>query len=1287
MDQSSWGAPPPAQSRNPWGAPPAGTAPVMTSGWANNNTGDQKGGMATGWDSGEPTVVVQAGWSKTSGPVSRSPNKPTLEKTVGAGWVMRKPDPTPGWGTAPAGEPVSGHSWDNPANISDRFASTGRRAGAEAANKRLSSSSGWGASPAAEQFSSVSVRTAASTTRRPSLTEVRWGTPSTPVQSSGSVGWGTPAAAPTRGGDAPSGPQLRHVVSNDGWANPPPRASEDTSWLKTPIKTSVNTGGWSSTEPVSSISSRNWASSRPLPEPASSQGRPLDRPLSMASQDAGWTQPVRPASSIQDGWNTPQLEPLQRPTSFASDMRSFPKPKEASPPRDNEGWDASPNWAGKTSNSGWSSHRNALTNNETQSAASLTYGMGGWNNPKPASDWGTQSGNGWNSGNGSASHSREKSLEKSVYVSRPREASPEVVPLSALKLDDSYDDEDAVPSSVVDLSELISEKNARSAVRNLEQATARRQSDKRQQEERHPRDLRKAKSAQVLSDNRHDDRGGRGGRGRDGRGGRDGRDDRKDRDRSSRRVRGERSHGNLRAEADPPSRGARDTSGRRESDGHRGLAKPSSRLFGRQMDEVNRSFEIMDAKSPDRRQPPEEKPVTNRRSNRDLREKLTGKPSNRDLRETLSGHGTASGIHVVNLPTWVRVQEVLEVFSDFGGILNVGIKPADGNQRSYAFVNYEKPGVAERAVRVLKDEFFFEMTRPLNMKLQYDDAQSARMDQESGKPAKTERNRHADKESVKLEPVKQEPARPAGQNQDIDYQTLHFPLLPMSVTTEDLERVFADKGEITRVHIVPRPKERKSFAFISFSTERAAESAMRMAQNDNPFGLNDPSRVEYAHKLRNPAPDAAPGKKPFEAKAKNADAAGKRADAVSPEASQSTVSPAEAMTEDSRLQKRQSGEPVAKIADSAESRRRDSDRDSRHAVNVRIRLPDENEEALFQGMETFGAIKGRLVLGKTKSNMHLHALVVFHDTDAAHNAVKAKTFDAAYPRQRLIEITNLSPNVGETDIRGFFTGCGKLQHVYLYPAKDDQPPRAELEFSRGDGAAKALIMCQSEESKALGDNITAMYWRGFDALKEDARELPTPENPARSRELREDDGSVAVSSEDGHEGADDSKQDREEADQKVVAPVVPVATKAKITNQEINGGNRYAILSPGDTSNGGSSAEDSSENDGQGRALSDETSSSVEDEENEEKEEGEIDEEEGAEEEKGEAADSEQTDREATVWSSEDRESDSVDCDSETVNITACGETAPREEVSSAIVPPEPKDVVAPAQPAAGNTP
>jgi RNA recognition motif-containing protein len=183
------------------------------------------------------------------------------------------------------------------------------------------------------------------------------------------------------------------------------------------------------------------------------------------------------------------------------------------------------------------------------------------------------------------------------------------------------------------------------------------------------------------------------------------------------------------------------------------------------------------------------------------------------------------GLYMLNVPEWVRVPEIISVFSRFGSIVNVGIEPPVNAEPAYAFVDFENEESAATAIQEFNGKIFFEMKTPLQLQPRFD---------KNSRPVfyltKTfEKN---------LEPA-------------VDYCTLYIPNLPPHISKYQLESTFKVFGLLKRVHIAVKSKDHRHFAFITFKVAECAEKALCFARNNLLFGLAEPLKMDYSKILDN----------------------------------------------------------------------------------------------------------------------------------------------------------------------------------------------------------------------------------------------------------------------------------------------------------------------------------------------------------------------------------------------------------------------------------------------------
>ncbi|KAJ3181069.1 hypothetical protein HDU85_003774 [Gaertneriomyces sp. JEL0708] len=454
-------------------------------------------------------------------------------------------------------------------------------------------------------------------------------------------------------------------------------------------------------------------------------------------------------------------------------------------------------------------------------------------------------------------------------------------------------------------------------------------------------------------------------------------------------------------------------------DARRGLAKVPSRLFNRQMEEVNKSLGGVSApKSPEGAKSTG-KPQAQRRkkSARTLKDNATQgeqqKSHSKSPSSTNQSPSKATGLYIYNFPKWVRVREIIEIFAEYGDITNVGIvtKPKN-DQRAYAYVDYEKAGCAANAQSAVRTKMVFKMTEPLEMVLHFE---------EKGEKEDESKSTGSHKEPLSGEDATKAVVEPALVAEDnggaADLLTLHLGQLPLSLEKSELQTLFSAFGNIKRLHVVHRPRENRAYAFVSFRSAECAKEALDAVKAGRVSGLEG-VKTDYARGGKGKrAPVDIPWKK------------------------------GEALDGDSATKEKEGGavrQPKKRLH-----------RAARSAVHLPV-----ISEGMIEALSVHGPIKSHLVLPKPTNPDTQYALVVFESAADAAKAVAAKTLNAAFPRQRRIHLSGLPNDITNDKLLELLNDCGEVQRADIsLPEDKDGNASAVVEFVRGDGAAKAMVMC------------------------------------------------------------------------------------------------------------------------------------------------------------------------------------------------------------------------------------
>ncbi|KAJ3105130.1 hypothetical protein HDU97_008412 [Phlyctochytrium planicorne] len=435
----------------------------------------------------------------------------------------------------------------------------------------------------------------------------------------------------------------------------------------------------------------------------------------------------------------------------------------------------------------------------------------------------------------------------------------------------------------------------------------------------------------------------------------------------------------------------------------------------------------------------------------------------------------AVGVYIYGLPKWVRVPEILAIFSEFGSIVNVAIvsKPRKDDPRAYAYVDYETSGPAAKAIEALREKTFFDMKVPLELRPHYDrtaesrdekdkekkdDKRPASGQSQSSQPGPSSQNSQSApvNGSKKVEEAKGETIEPKAESKSFDYNTLHLGNLPASVDKPDLEKVFSKFGQIRRIHIVQRPKDKKAFGFVSFKSIQAAKEAMKQVKETRPFNMSENLKIEYSKT-------------------------------------------------DSRERGRTKVEaPIVEKKRSKTVEKGKERRNSRTVVFVR-----EAGDDLKEKFEKIGAVRSLHIVERVDGSGKC-AVVAFEKGEDATKAVKDKVENVVFPRQRRLMLTSVPAGTTEADIKSWLGVIGEIRRVEMKEGE------AEVEFAKGDSAIVAFLKVLEEKFKDV--KLVVGY---SPSKKEDKEEEGEGDDGAEGVEGDKTPSSADVTADGAHEGGDD----------------------------------------------------------------------------------------------------------------------------------------------------------------------
>ncbi|KAJ3004095.1 hypothetical protein HKX48_001421 [Thoreauomyces humboldtii] len=460
-------------------------------------------------------------------------------------------------------------------------------------------------------------------------------------------------------------------------------------------------------------------------------------------------------------------------------------------------------------------------------------------------------------------------------------------------------------------------------------------------------------------------------------------------------------------------------------------------------------------------------------------------------RETSRNVHDASRIDIAQLPAGVRAGHIVDIFGAFGPLLEVFVSPGRfEEQEAHGHVNFEYPEHAAAAIEGIKDRTFFEMARPLDMSL----CQSGQL-----------RNGHVSRGSVDHQQIVAKT-----ESVEYDYKTLHLPLLPMTVDKSALEKVFLAHGEITRIYVVQRAKEKRAYAFVSFSTSHAAKTALQSVKHKKLFGMNEITRVDFAHV-------ADGGRR---------NTAGDVGSPVPPAVPSTSATHAAVAT--GRPSTRQERRSIAAASTGGDG-----------ATIVKVRIRDRTVEQTRRILGNIGPVAQVLPLEDTRDTPHFAALVRYEDADAADLAVRNRTCEAVFPRQRHLHVERVESDVDVATVRSFLETWGAVSKMSVYTPRGADRQCVDVEFMDGAGPAGVLVRMQKrDEPCCLGGAARAKYVTGPQEHRVDGeprgliRAAAVPVMDKAADDNDEDD-------EDAIEAAAVAEEEADRRERKVQEPVSP----------------------------------------------------------------------------------------------------------------------------------------------------
>ncbi|KAI9208260.1 uncharacterized protein BJ171DRAFT_237313 [Polychytrium aggregatum] len=469
-------------------------------------------------------------------------------------------------------------------------------------------------------------------------------------------------------------------------------------------------------------------------------------------------------------------------------------------------------------------------------------------------------------------------------------------------------------------------------------------------------------------------------------------------------------------------------------------------------------------------------------------QKKQGRPHEKSL------EAKEHGLYIYGLPVGVTVRELIEVFSVYGPIINVGIvgKPKR-QERAYAFIDFETTESASRAVAGLKSKNLFGMSEPLELRLR-------ETPKAATKPSLKEPRLDSKeaKETPKDLSKGPKPAASAQSQSDVvfDFKTLHIGNLPLTVEKADLEKAFSVHGEIRRLQLVQRPKEKRALAFISFKTVEHAAAAIKATKGKTLFGMTESLKLDFSKQEKKKSTDAGAAAKVDKATSKTA------------------VSPSDAKATDKKSRK--------------EKTQRVNNRTILYIKEVPAEIAEDDLKTKFA---EFGVVKTVHIVQRVQGTAP-YGLIIFDRPEDATKAAAARLFGGLFARQRKVQVYDLPLATTEEDIRFWFRESGEVKTVEITKlesaAESQEAPEettsGQIEFALADGAAQALVRALNVRLPFTQKKIRAEYAllkkaddkegeKGTDGTGADQPESPKEDEP-KDDEKDEDEDEEAGDDED-----------------------------------------------------------------------------------------------------------------------------------------------------------------------------
>ncbi|KAK5671941.1 hypothetical protein QVD99_001766 [Batrachochytrium dendrobatidis] len=408
--------------------------------------------------------------------------------------------------------------------------------------------------------------------------------------------------------------------------------------------------------------------------------------------------------------------------------------------------------------------------------------------------------------------------------------------------------------------------------------------------------------------------------------------------------------------------------------------------------------------------------------------------------------GEPIGIFVRRFPDSTKIVDLLQTFSIFGDIQNVGIDAKKG----YAFIDFENAKSARAAIDGVQNTKLFAQSESLEIIPRYEKTGVPEFLSTSTAPTTTgaATSTYSGHTSA---PVQRSARRSSSFDRnslDVNTcsRTVHLVNCPHNINKPELDAVLAPFNENKRIKILQRSNERRASVFLTFRTpEIARKAASFVGTRPRPVfrDMNEPVVIEF------PVKDAA-------------------MTAATDSATIKSVSIAAAHNDSTKSDFNSRGFKKSRRTAAAENR----------TVYVRQVAPEivTLEELKKSFFPSTASIVSCHILPKSDSALPSSAFVVFDTPQVAAAAVASKLGGCTLPRHKRVDMPLVPWTVTAAELEEYLADAGEIKQMLLpseYSANGVST--AMVEFVSAVSAAKAIVLCREVIPKFGTTTIKADY--------------------------------------------------------------------------------------------------------------------------------------------------------------------------------------------------------------------